>query len=136
DRGWGENRSVPVEVGRIERPEGYAHYRANVNARVGEPGYRHTDYSRPAHRSPAPRYVEHPPRERGGQNYRAPQQRGRTETRPAQERGRTETRPAQERGHTETRPAQERGHTEEHAPKPVEKKPEHHDTHSNDKKHH
>src|SRR5205823_10901299 len=70
DRGWAYNDRVPVEVGRIERPEGYAHYRANEHAREGEPGYRHRDYQRPTHRSAPPRYVEHPPRERGGQNVR------------------------------------------------------------------
>jgi hypothetical protein len=65
DRGWVESVSTPNYVTSIERPESYVHYRANVNARPGEIGYRNTGYTHPVHSSPPPRYVEHPPAQRG-----------------------------------------------------------------------
>jgi hypothetical protein len=60
DRGWGVTYSAPNYITRIDRPMGYAHYHADVNARVGQPGYRAP--SRPVINRPAspPRYVEHP----------------------------------------------------------------------------
>ena len=60
DRGWGVTYSAPTYITRIDRPTAYVHYHADVNARVGQPGYRAP--TRPVINRPAqpPRYVEHP----------------------------------------------------------------------------
>lgn len=62
DRGWVTSTNVPVYVRNIQRPETYVHFRANVNARPGQVGYR--AQARPVihHQGPPPRFVEQPGR--------------------------------------------------------------------------
>jgi hypothetical protein len=60
DRGWVTNYNPPVHIRSIQRPEAYVHYRADVHARVGQPGYR-APVTQPIHHSePPPRFIDHP----------------------------------------------------------------------------
>lgn len=54
DRGWVVEHNVPTAVVHIDRPEGYVHYHANVNARVGQPGYRNPQHVVVSHPTPPP----------------------------------------------------------------------------------
>jgi hypothetical protein len=74
DRGWSESREVPEHIRGIDHPTtGYVNVHANVSARPGEVGYvRSKDQVHIVHSAPPPKYVEHPPAQRGGTNYRPP----------------------------------------------------------------
>ena len=81
DRGWVTTVEVPVHIRTIERPEVYVHYHANVNARVGQPGYRYHPAAPIRHTAPPPRYIEapghpvgHGPVEHGREPVRTPPQ--------------------------------------------------------------
>ena len=60
DRGWVTGVEAPVYIRSIERPEHFVHYRADVHATVGQPGYRYHPTAPVHHTAPPPRYVEHP----------------------------------------------------------------------------
>jgi hypothetical protein len=60
DRGWLTVSTPPVYVTRINNPTQYVHYRANVNARPGQIGYRAAVTAPIHHSAPPPRFVEHP----------------------------------------------------------------------------
>ena len=62
DRGWVTGVEAPVYIRSIDRPTQYVHYRANVHATVGQPGYRYHPTAPIRHAAPPPRYVEHPGR--------------------------------------------------------------------------
>ena len=86
DRGWIEAREVPEHVRGIDHPaSGYVHVNANVSARPGEVGYvRSSSQVHVVHAAPPPKYVERPPAQRGGTNYRPPIRNGRpVQTAPA-----------------------------------------------------
>jgi hypothetical protein len=60
DRGWVSASTVPVYVRQINRPEQFVHYRANPQARAGQPGFRAVVTAPIHHPGPPPRYVEQP----------------------------------------------------------------------------
>jgi hypothetical protein len=60
DRGWATSVEVPVTVRGISRPETYTHFRANVNARPGQVGYRAAVTQPIHHAAPPPRGIEQP----------------------------------------------------------------------------
>jgi hypothetical protein len=107
DRGWVTSVGTPTYIASIHEPHAYVNFHANVNARVGEPGYRAPQRPVVNHSGPPPRYVEqpgHPVRGnnvpgRTPRNSAPPSHNAATHTPP----GHTNTPP----GHTNTPP----GHT-------------------------
>ncbi len=59
DRGW-VTASAPMQIRSIQRPEVYAHYHADVHARVGQPGYRAPVRPVVQHQGPPPKFIDHP----------------------------------------------------------------------------